>query len=328
MTRALLSLLSPAGARGRLTTLIFHRVLPVPDPLFPEEMHARRFDEICRWLASTFHVLPLDEAARRLQTGSLPARALSITFDDGYRDNHDVAMPILQRHGLSATFFIATGFLDGGRMWNDTIIESVRGTSADRLDLSDLGVEGLAVYGLPGPAERRAAAEDIIGRVKYLPVDERLDVVGRIAAAAEVVLPDDLMMSSGQVRAMHLGGMQIGAHTVTHPILATLPLEGQAQEMAASRAKLQQAIGAPVTMLAYPNGKPGRDYAESSVSIARELGFETAVSTAAGVADARSDPFQLPRFTPWDRTRVRFNLRIAAALARRPWRGMPLGSPA
>lgn len=113
-----------------MSIAIFHRVLEAPDPLFAEEMHRARFDEVCAWLSAWFNVLPLDEAVKRLKQGALPDRALAITFDDGYADNHDIALPVLKAHGLCATFFVATDFLDGGRMWNDTVIESVRGCTA------------------------------------------------------------------------------------------------------------------------------------------------------------------------------------------------------
>lgn len=133
--RPLFQLLSPSGARARLSVLIFHRVLPQPDPLFPDEIDAARFDAILGWLRSWFNVLPLDEAAQRLKDGSLPARAAALSFDDGYADNHDIALPLLQKHGLPCSFFIATGFLDGGRMWNDTLIESIRLSTKPLLDL-------------------------------------------------------------------------------------------------------------------------------------------------------------------------------------------------
>ena len=131
-----LALLSPAGHRGRLTVLIFHRVRPEPDPLFPRELDAAAFRERLSWLRAWFNVLPLDDAVDALARGSLPVRAAAITFDDGYADNHDVALPILREMGVPATFFIATGFLDGGRMWNDTVIEAIRRTPKPMLDLS------------------------------------------------------------------------------------------------------------------------------------------------------------------------------------------------
>ena len=125
MIRTAAHWLSPGGAQARLSILIFHRVLPGPDPLQPDVPEAQRFEQILRWVARWFQVLPLDEAVARLAARTLPARAVAITFDDGYADNATVALPVLKRVGFPATFFIATSFLDGGRMWNDTVIESV-----------------------------------------------------------------------------------------------------------------------------------------------------------------------------------------------------------
>ncbi len=71
------------------------------------------------WVKTWFNVMPLDAAVNALKKRNLPARAMAITFDDGYADNQVTALPILKQHGLSATFFIATGYLDGGRMWNE-----------------------------------------------------------------------------------------------------------------------------------------------------------------------------------------------------------------
>ena len=136
MIRTAARWLSPGGTRARLSILIYHRVLPEPDGLFPDVPDLKRFEQELHWISRWFHVLPLDEAAARLEAGSLPPRAAAITFDDGYADNATVALPALQRAGLSATFFIATSFLDGGRMWNDTVIESVRACRADSITVS------------------------------------------------------------------------------------------------------------------------------------------------------------------------------------------------
>jgi peptidoglycan/xylan/chitin deacetylase (PgdA/CDA1 family) len=85
--------LSPGGPRARLSVLIFHRVLPRPDPLFPGEPDAARFDWQLRLLKRWFDILPLPDAVHALREGRLPARALAITFDDGYADNCTVALP-------------------------------------------------------------------------------------------------------------------------------------------------------------------------------------------------------------------------------------------
>ena len=312
--RGLLAAASPGGAQGRLSVLIFHRVLAEPDALFPDEIVAPRFEAICGWVRAWFNVLPLDEAARRLEAGTLPPRALAITFDDGYADNHDVALPILLRHGLPATFFIATGFLDGGRMWNDTLVGAIRGTRHERLDLHDLLGPGHERHSLATTAARRSAIDSIIRAAMHLGSARREAVAAATAARCEASLPADLMLRSSQVRALHAAGMQIGAHTVSHPILAGLDAATAREQMAASRRELEALLGERVGLFAYPSGKPGRDYSPESVALARQVGFDAAVSTAWGAAHRSTDPMQIPRFTPWDRSAWRFGARMARNL--------------
>jgi peptidoglycan/xylan/chitin deacetylase (PgdA/CDA1 family) len=308
--RPLIGALSPAGPRGRLTILIFHRVHARPDDLFPNQTHAAAFRERMLWIRSWFNVLPLDEAVTALDRGSLPTRALAITFDDGYADNATVALPILRRLGLPATYFVATAFLDGGRMWNDTIIESVR-RSRDDLDLTSAG---LGKYPVGSPQARRTAIGAIIAELKYLPPEERLARVERIAAQAAATLPDDLMLSGDQLRSLAAAGMGIGGHTVSHPILAGLDDATARREIADGRDMLEGIVRQPVRLFAYPNGKPNVDYTAAHVRMTKELGFAAAVSTAPGAARAGDSPYQLPRFTPWDRTPARWGGRLARNL--------------
>lgn len=303
--------LSPAGANGRLSILIFHRVLAQADPLFPDLPDATRFGAILDWLRAWFNILPLDDAVRRLSAGALPERAAVITFDDGYADNHAVALPELQRRGLPATFFIATGFLDGGRMWNDTVIESIRGCRQAALELDALGLGRMS---LTTTQARREAIDRCIAHLKYLPTLPRAEAADALAARACVEPPNDLMMTSEGVRALHRAGMQIGAHTVTHPILARLSRDDARREMHDSRTRLEDIVGARIGLFAYPNGKPGDDYTDEHARMAREIGFDAALSTQAGAARAATDMMQLPRFTPWDRGRARFGVRLAANL--------------
>jgi peptidoglycan/xylan/chitin deacetylase (PgdA/CDA1 family) len=311
--RGLLRLLSPAGPNARLSILIYHRVLPQIDPLFPNELDAAGFEAQMRDLSSCFHFIPLGDAVAGLRNGTLPERAACITFDDGYADNAEIALPILRRLGIPATFFVATGFLNGGRMWNDTVIETIRRAPGDRLDLEALG---LGAFDLSSVTHRQQAIPALLGKLKYLELGARLTMVERVREAAGVALPDDLMMSSAQVRQLHAAGMEIGGHTVNHPILTRLAAQAARAEIGDGKARLEEIVGAPVRLFAYPNGKPNQDYAADHARIARDLGFTAAVSTAWGAANAASDPFQLPRFTPWDRSRMRFLLRMAQNLRR------------
>ena len=303
--RLALRRLAPAGARGRLTVLIFHRVLERPDPLLPDVPDAATFERRMRWVADWFNVVPLSEAIERLERGGLPERAASITFDDGYADNFRVACPVLRRLKLPATFFVATGFLGGGRMWNDTVIETVRRSPGPRLDLQRFA---LGVHEIGGIVERRAAIDAILAALKYRAPEERARIVAELATPQ---LPTDLMMTPEELRRLHRAGMSIGAHTVSHPILQRLPLEQARREIAEGRAALESLIGEPVALFAYPNGRPGTDYGPEHVELVRSLGFSGAVSTAWGAWRAGVDRYQVPRFTPWDRTRSRFALRLA-----------------
>jgi peptidoglycan/xylan/chitin deacetylase (PgdA/CDA1 family) len=309
-----LTLLSPAGARGRLSILIFHRVHEQPDPLFPGEPDAAAFEAQMRWVGAWFNVVPLAAAVELLYAGNLPARALSITFDDGYADNAEVAAPILSRLGLTATFFVATGFLEGGCMWNDRIIEAIRRCRSEKLDLTSIG---LGVLCLESVAERRKAVMTLLNSIKHRSPDDRATAVDAVVEAAGGGTAPSLMMSSEQVRRLSLLGMEVGAHTVSHPILTRLNSASARQEILANKEHLEQLLGWPVKLFAYPNGVPHQDYTAEHVQMVRDCGFTAAVTTAWGAAAANTDRYQLPRFTPWDRTRLRYGARLLWNLSRK-----------
>ncbi|GMV73349.1 MAG: hypothetical protein AMXMBFR78_03000 [Rubrivivax sp.] len=316
MIRGALSWLSPAGSAAQLSILILHRVHAEADPLFPGEATGPVFERTCRWLRDWMNVLPLDEAVTRLREQRLPARACAITFDDGYRDNHAVALPILKRLGLPATFFVATGFSDGQCMWNDQIIEAVRGTRAEGIDLPELAGSLPRRMRLTTWNERRQAIDALLAHAKYLPPGDRAHFAAACAARLGVSLPRGLMMTRDEIRDMHIAGMQVGAHTVTHPILLGLPEAQARDELSRSKSELEGAIDAPVTLFAYPNGKLGVDFDATVARWVAQAGFACAVTTEPGASRATTDPYQLPRYTPWARGRLRFGWQLAGNLQR------------
>lgn len=299
--------LSAGGARGRLSILMFHRVVQVPDELLPGEVDARQFDAILGWIGRWFRVLPLETALEQLTAGTIAARALAITFDDGYLDNHAVALPILRRHGMTATFFIATDFMDGGIMFNDAVIEAIRTTTQPTLDLTALG---LGVVPVSTTEQRRAALNPVIAAVKYLESAERDRAVRVIQQAAAAAPAGDMMMRPRHLADLLSAGMSIGAHTCSHPILSRLADPIALHEIRDSKYRLESELGVEVPLFAYPNGRPDTDYRAVHASMVRDCGFRGAVSTASGAASRTSDVFQIPRFTPWDRTRLRFGARM------------------
>ena len=311
--RAVYSTLSRGGVSARHSTLIYHRVLAAPDPMLPDEPCAAEFERRMRWIQRHFNVIPLAEAVTRLANGSLPARSLSVTFDDGYADNQQIAAPILSRLGLHATFFIASGYLDGGRMFNDLIIAAMRSCRRDTLDLKQLG---LGTYALESTDQRRRAVSALLPHVKKLDPVSRAACAQSICEIAEVTPPDDLMMTSSQVATLADDGFEIGAHTVNHPILAQLDLNAARDEIDRGRQQLEDITHRPVSLFAYPNGRRGVDYTAQTAGLVRQLGFAAGFTTSHGVATRHADLFQLPRFTPWDRGEIKFGARMAHNMLR------------
>ncbi|MDT8383054.1 MAG: polysaccharide deacetylase family protein [Gammaproteobacteria bacterium] len=293
-------------SNARLSILLYHRVLEREDSLMPSEPCVKRFEQQMKWVKRFYNVLDLEDAVKRLVDDNLPSRALCITFDDGYRDNFQNAAPILEKHGLTATFFIATGFLNGGIMWNDVVIESLRRTSKTRLDLTDYGLGFINI-----PDQRNECLNEILKAIKYLSFDARERLVEELPTILGVPKPDGLMMKDEEVRILHQKGMGIGAHTVHHPILSKIDAPQARQEIENGKDYLENITGDKIRLFAYPNGKPGQDYHAEHIEMMKEIGFDAAVSTAWGTASQQSDIYQLPRFTPWDNSIPKFLLRLA-----------------
>ncbi len=304
------TLLSPSGKAARLSILIYHRVLDIPDPLFPGEVDALRFDEQLTALRQTFQFLPLSEAIQRLRDHSLPARSACITFDDGYADNATIALPLLLKHQIPATFFIASGYLNGGCMFNDRVAHLVR-QSGDSLDLQwlDLGILSLTTL-----ASRRQAFATLINQIKYRPPEARRSILDRLESESAISPPTHLMMTAEQLLQLDGAGMELGGHTVNHPILASLNPDDARHEIEENRDYLTQLTGKRPQVFAYPNGKLGQDYHPLHANLVKEAGYQGAVATDAGVSTRHSDPYHLPRFTPWDQNIRRFTLRMTRNL--------------
>ena len=281
--------------RDRLSVLVFHRVLKEPDPLRPGHPTAAEFEEALTMLRAGFHVVSLAEGLAGLDAGTLPRGSVALTFDDGYRDNLTLAVPALARSGMTATFFVATGYADGGWMWNDRVIEAIGRSKKATLDLGD---EGLGAHSLARVEDRVAAVEALLPRIKYLPPVQRDRVVDRMVDRCGVRLGAGPMLSVDEIRAMHRQGMEIGAHTRSHPILTQVgPAEAQA-EILGSRRDLEDWLQAPVAYFAYPNGRYLRDYDDTHVEAVRAAGFRAAVATRLGTAVPGTIRFRIPRFAP------------------------------
>lgn len=303
--RALAQLVPTVGGfRGsnRLTIMTYHRVFAQPDALIPEPS-ADTFSWHMELISRYCTPLSMRDALSHLKAGTLPERAVCVTFDDGYANNIEVALPILQHYDVPATVFVATDYLQGGMMWNDLVYETVRRLPSGEVDLGELGVQQVEEN------QKSDLCDRLIRAVKHLPQEKRKSAV---ESAAERVsgIPEHPMMTPEQVRTLHQAGIEIGAHTLSHPILATLDEPAALEEIRGSKQLLERLIQSPLRYFAYPNGRLGDDYLLCHRDMVKQEGFEAAFSTQWGCATTESDHWQLPRFTPWDNSPERFLLRL------------------
>jgi peptidoglycan/xylan/chitin deacetylase (PgdA/CDA1 family) len=299
---------SGLGKQKKLLVLIYHRVLDRPDPMRPEEIDIKTFKWQMELLKAYFNVLPLDIALEQLKNDCLPSRAVCITFDDGYADNYHNALPVLSEMEFNATFFIASGYLDGGRMWNDTIIESIRLLTHPTLDLKQFGCD---LYDVSSDIKKAQTSLVLLDKVKRMNKEQQTSCINAILSHIDKdQIPKDLMLSTEQLKALSKAGMIIGGHTVTHPILSSMSDEEVDLELTVNKASLEELIDKPVDFFAYPNGKLNMDYRLDQTKIIEKAGYKAAFSTNWSYINKKSDIWQLPRFRPWENNPVDFMIRL------------------
>jgi peptidoglycan/xylan/chitin deacetylase (PgdA/CDA1 family) len=193
------------------------------------------------------------------------------------------------------------------------VIEAFRLAPTGKLGLSEFD---LGIHDLNDMASRVRGYEVVLGTLKYAAHPIRAEIARRIATHCGVPNACNLMMTHRQLRLLHGEGAEIGGHTRTHPILERMDDATAQQEIISGKQELEALLEEQVQVFAYPNGVPGRDYSERHVDMVHQAGFNAAVSTRPACATATSDIFQLPRFTPWDRTPLRFALRSMMTIAR------------
>jgi peptidoglycan/xylan/chitin deacetylase (PgdA/CDA1 family) len=278
--------------------------------MYPDEPDTATFRRIIEWIDDLCCVLPLEVAVDALRADRLPARAAAITFDDGYLNNLTVAKPLLEEVGLPATIFVAVDPVREGIMWNDLLIEAARTASAD----ADLGDFGLPPFRCR--EDRVVQMQAMISALKPRCPAQRWEWSCEIYRRLVGTPRPRLMMTEEDLARIGGSGIDVGAHTITHPILTSISDEVAREEIAGSRRWIAERIGRSPRLFAYPNGIPDVDYVERHVAMVREAGFDAAVSTRWAAAGRRSSLFELPRFTPWERDAGGFASRLVKVCVR------------
>nr|HEX4314896.1 polysaccharide deacetylase family protein [Kofleriaceae bacterium] len=200
----------------------------------------------------------IDELLRALDGGPLPKNPVMVTFDDGYRSCHDVALPILRAVGVRATFFVSTGFITNRRMyWWERIAYALKHA---RRTAAVLDYPRALPIDVRDPTLQRVL-NDLVKNTPLLEVDRFID--GLYAglevdwdASADRAAADDMVMTWDQVRALLRAGMDVESHTMHHRVLQTLTPEQLRDELVGSRVELEAQLGQRVRAIAYPVGRP------------------------------------------------------------------------
>jgi peptidoglycan/xylan/chitin deacetylase (PgdA/CDA1 family) len=250
--------------------------------------------------------------------GKLPARSVVVTFDDGYLDNFEQALPLLRAHSVPATLFVTTGNIDTAReFWWDQLesIMLVPGRLPDRLNLSlpdgvrcwQLGAAAeVTVEQLMADRDKRPWAADEGSRLRLffdvwsalwpLSAAQREAALDALAAWAGP-LPSPAAcrrtLTSQEIRDIAGSGLvSIGAHTVDHPPLPARQPSEQLRQIRGSKQRLQELLDTEIDTFAYPHG----EYSSDTVDLLRKLGFNCAVTVEHQPVGRHTDPMLLPRY--------------------------------
>ncbi|OCB31506.1 polysaccharide deacetylase [Mycobacterium malmoense] len=314
----------PAIARRRhrdaLAILMFHGVEDRPlSPACRHVLALTLYRRQMRYLRRHFNVLPLEEALDRLARGTLPPRAVAITFDDGTRNLATHAVPALRELGLPAAVFLATGPMGTGEtLWPDRLWLAIARTTAAEVDLAALG---LGTRPLDGAANRGKAYVAAVEAMKDLPDAERLALLDKLLGALGYRDDGDggpfRMLSWDEARGIAADGLvTLHPHSVTHAILARCDDGKVEREITESCTAVERESGCVPTIFAYPNGRP-QDFDTRAKDVLRDRGIRWALSTSAGFADRRCDPLALPRLAvAGDASFAHFRLMVSGGLPR------------
>lgn len=288
------------SGRGRLTVLAYHRIADPAAPGFaghPGNVSAApgAFAAQLDWVAERFDVVGLGDLLGWLDgDGDLPRRPLLITFDDGYRDNLEVAAPVLAARGLPAVLFLTSGPLDGGPALHwDRAAGAFSAAASGDADLPVVGRRGWVDAG-----SRDRVRDEFVAATKRLHPHRRAAALAALGEALGVEVPETLpglYLDWDGVRALE--GWAMGSHTVDHAVLTSLGAGEAVEQVATCARRIEEETGSTVRAFAFPNGMPG-DFGGPATAAVATAGIDVAFTLLPGPArlgEVRSAPLEVRR---------------------------------
>lgn len=286
-----------------LTVLNYHRI---DDPFrtsfntFKPNVSAtpNMFAKQMAYLSQKYNVVSGKEIAGWVNEGSkLPPNAAVITFDDGYYDNLANAYPVLKTYNLPAIIFLTTDFIDSSQpFYWDVIAYAFENSPKDHADIPLLGERHWIDV-----ESRKIIMDEWIAVAKTLPESDKKKNVYQIPDILHVSIPDnlsaDLALTWSHIRLMSENGIEMGSHTVSHPILTRISLEDVEVELEKSKNRIETEINSSVASFAYPNGQYN-DFNDDIVERVKRAGYQIAFTLLPGPArysNVRKEPFTIRR---------------------------------
>jgi peptidoglycan/xylan/chitin deacetylase (PgdA/CDA1 family)/CelD/BcsL family acetyltransferase involved in cellulose biosynthesis len=289
---------SPLPLRWRRTSspkfviLTYHRVGSGGVPLY-SALDPNAFEAQMRFLRQRYRIVSLDTLAEELSNPGPAEQSVAITFDDGYRDVHTHAFPVLKKYQIPATIFLTADAIDRNTVaWYDRVFLALSVAPGNKLDLL-LGRPRRFL--LPTPAARLQVAEEIMSYLRNLLDEARKQFCMELERLVPLPVEGlaNRMLTWEQIHEMQRTGVSFGSHTLTHPAISRLDPVALEVELRDSKSRLEERLGTPVKDFAYPFGKPA-DYGRTSVAVARH-GYSTASTTNWGVNIPGVNPYELRR---------------------------------
>ncbi len=282
--------LGPFLRKPGVIVLTYHRILG-SDRTW-EGLAVEAFAEQMRWLRDHCDPIGPDALVERAQRPSRLRPAVLVTFDDGYRDYHDLAYPVLERLGIPSVVFLATSLIDdGGMLWTDQVHAATLATRRERVKLPWSDAPPMA---LPDAAARIALGVQARAHLKTLPDAERRAAQASLLEALGAPPPGERQMLTWDEVRRTMKLTTYGGHSHTHPILSRLDADAADREIRTCKERIAAETGRAPTVFAYPNGRPS-DYTPETQAILHRHGFRLAFATSEGIAGADSDWMAIKR---------------------------------
>jgi|GEM_PF-604606 len=299
------------AGKSKATIFYYHRVSDKKDTnsqlvsRFEVGVPVALFEKQMKCLSRGYNAIPMEQLATILRNGKkLPSNTIVITFDDGYQDNFSNAYPVLKKYKLPAIIFAASDFIATTKIiWWDKLIEIMKVINGREGDINEILDDSFPIelknsftkFNQLSTEQKQDEIEKITRFLKQLDPQQRDLILDNLAKQLQWCekksFADHSLLSWEQAIEMSRNNITFGGHTKTHPLLTRVDDKVAQYEVQYSKQVLEQQIGKPVSIFAYPSG----DFDERIKKLVEQAGFSAACSTKQGKVDSRSDIYALNR---------------------------------